>query len=590
MIRRIAVAFAVLVMNAQVAPGVTRTLQGGTLSGRVEVAAGQTREPLSSAKVTVTRVGQTFSNETWTDEGGEFLLANLPPGRYLVSASKSPFLSSAFGAARPGLPGVAITLAAGERRGDVAITLMKGGAVSGSLRDGFGTPQPGLDVTLQRVTSSAARPWRRTRRSDDRGQYRFFGVPPGRYVVSARPVLSGTDVSELTERQVDAALRWLEAGRPGRGPDVSSVASSPVQPGRSGSLAQTFHPSAMSMADARIIDVGYGEELGAVDVELRPHVSPQLNVRLHGGNPSSTSLLLLSSPTGSVPPRAATVNADGSMTFGRVSPGRHVLIGRWLAANRLAEVVRGTGGSPLDDSEFCQVVAEEIVIPNADEAVVDLDPGPCFQISFSARLLPGVSWPAGSRLSVELVPLSAALGQSVTISFQAPTDHRVAVGRGVALPGTYVLRATVHDGGGPTWGVAQATTTMGDLTNGPVRLDGSTGDITIELRLTDRLAAIQGRLESASGTSSSDHSIVVFPTDPSLWTMPHRGIRSSRPDSDGAFEIAGLPPGDYHVAAVSELDPAELFERSFLIDLIGAALPVTLGPGELRIQSVRVMR
>lgn len=590
MTRLIVVGFAVLVMSGQVAPGVTRAHQGVTVAGRVEVVAGTTHEPVASARVAVTRIGQPFSHDTWTDEGGLFVFPNLPPGRYVVTASKPPFLSSAFGAARPGLPGVAITLAAGERRDDVAITLRKGGAVSGTLRDGFGTRQPDIEVTLQRVMATAGRPWRRTLRSDDRGQYRFFGVPPGRYVISARPVLSGTDVNELTERQVDAALRWLEAGRPGIGPDATSMASLAVQPGRPGAMAPTFHPSAMSIADARVLDVAYGEELEAVDVDLRPHVSPQLNVRVHGVNPESASLMLLSSPTGGGPPKTATVNADGTMTFGRVTPGRHILSGRWMRADRLTEVVRGTTGSPIDDGESCEVAAEEVVVPNADEAVVDLYPGPCFQITLSARLLPGVSWPAGSRVRVELVPLSSALGQTVTTWLHAPADHIVAVPRGVALPGTYVLRAAVQDGGSPTWGVAQAATTVGDLIDGPVRLDGSSGDIRIEVGLTDRLAALRGLFESASGTTSSDHSIVVFPTDASLWATPHRRIRTSRPDSNGTFDLARLPPGEYHVAAVTDLDPIELSEEAFLRDLVGAALTVTLLPGEVRTQSVRLVR
>jgi hypothetical protein len=47
-----------------------------------------------------------------------------------------------------------------------------------------------------------------------------------------------------------------------------------------------------------------------------------------------------------------------------------------------------------------------------------------------------------------------------------------------------------------------------------------------------------------------------------------------------------LPPGKYLLAAVTDIDRDEQFDPAFLGALVPAAVPVTLQPGEKRVQDL----
>jgi hypothetical protein len=65
-------------------------------------------------------------------------------------------------------------------------------------------------------------------------------------------------------------------------------------------------------------------------------------------------------------------------------------------------------------------------------------------------------------------------------------------------------------------------------------------------------------------------------------------VTSAKPASDGTYRVRGLPPGQYYVCALSELDPNDLLDPSFLEQLAGASFTLTLAPGEARTQDLRL--
>ena len=65
----------------------------------------------------------------------------------------------------------------------------------------------------------------------------------------------------------------------------------------------------------------------------------------------------------------------------------------------------------------------------------------------------------------------------------------------------------------------------------------------------------------------------------------------TRPAADGQFSfggpgVASLPSGDYFLAAVMDLGRDEQFAPSFLAALVQAAAPITIAPGEKKIQDL----
>ena len=51
-----------------------------------------------------------------------------------------------------------------------------------------------------------------------------------------------------------------------------------------------------------------------------------------------------------------------------------------------------------------------------------------------------------------------------------------------------------------------------------------------------------------------------------------------------------MPPGEYRLVAVDDVEPGQWFDPAFLKELIGASMPVSLAPGEKRTQDIRTGR
>ncbi len=80
----------------------------------------------------------------------------------------------------------------------------------------------------------------------------------------------------------------------------------------------------------------------------------------------------------------------------------------------------------------------------------------------------------------------------------------------------------------------------------------------------------------------------MFPADKTLWGPQSRRIVSARPATDGHFRVANLPPGEYLIAAVNDVEQGQWFDPSFLAELEPAARHVTLADGEKKIQSFKI--
>ena len=63
---------------------------------------------------------------------------------------------------------------------------------------------------------------------------------------------------------------------------------------------------------------------------------------------------------------------------------------------------------------------------------------------------------------------------------------------------------------------------------------------------------------------------------------------SARADTSGAWILRDVPPGDYLVAALTDLAPEELADPTFLEQLLPNAVKVTVSDGENKTQDLRI--
>jgi hypothetical protein len=163
----------------------SRTNQTGTIAGVVTDRSGA---PVRLASVTLVSSQPAVKRSVSTDPHGRFMFVGLRAGRYSVTAQKQGFVRTGYGARAPGRPGIAIPLMAGQKLNTMDIVLARGGAVAGVVLDEAGDPVAGIAVRVHRVTLQDSE--RRLLQvggdqTDDRGAYRVFQLPPGKYFVSA---------------------------------------------------------------------------------------------------------------------------------------------------------------------------------------------------------------------------------------------------------------------------------------------------------------------------------------------------------------------------------------------------------------------
>ncbi|MCA1613425.1 MAG: carboxypeptidase-like regulatory domain-containing protein [Acidobacteria bacterium] len=160
----------------------------GTINVRV---LGEDNQPVAGAFVTAFQQGSTarVSYDNSGAASGRYVLTNLDPGVYRVSALAPGYVEETDPAADPAEPRHLY------RPGDsVTIRLTKGGVITGKVTDADGGPVVGARIVAVRVRDGAGRVLRQTgpvfssireRRTDDRGVYRLYGVPSGAYIVMA---------------------------------------------------------------------------------------------------------------------------------------------------------------------------------------------------------------------------------------------------------------------------------------------------------------------------------------------------------------------------------------------------------------------
>jgi hypothetical protein len=175
----------------------------GTAVIRGRVIAADTEAPIRRARVSwvpehTSSNGGLQAASVMTDTAGRYEIPNLPAGRYRVYARRSGYLLMGFGARRGGtsaraLPtqeqmGNPIDLADGQTFANANFRLPRAAAILGRIQDEFGDPLIASRVVASRFEIADGR--RRlvpfaTDATDDLGEYRLSGLPPGSYYIEA---------------------------------------------------------------------------------------------------------------------------------------------------------------------------------------------------------------------------------------------------------------------------------------------------------------------------------------------------------------------------------------------------------------------
>ena len=175
-----------------------------------------TTDPVPHARVMLTKADGRLADTrvTETDERGRFAFRSVAPGSYRLVTQHTAFIRPA---------GQTITIVAGQLIRDLVVALTPTGVITGRVVDEYGDPvadvyvRAAMDASVFETTTN------------DLGDYRLYGLPPGAYVVSAAPYLAASIQREAVPPVgMQTGMSHLEWFRRGVGSiAISEVAARP---------------------------------------------------------------------------------------------------------------------------------------------------------------------------------------------------------------------------------------------------------------------------------------------------------------------------------------------------------------------------
>jgi len=359
--------------------------------------------------------------------------------------------------------------------------------------------------------------------TNDLGEYRLFGLRPGRYFVSA----TYSTKNHALEQSGDAEDSGMAAA------EESSAER----------YVPTYYPGTPDAAKAATISVKPGDEIPSVDILLQRVAAYKVHGRIYNMIAHRTgkdvSIMMLprnSQLAGSVFNfEAAVLGKDGSFVLNDVLPGSYTLSAFWFDE-----------GKPY-------VAKQNIDVGNADVEGVTLTIAPGMTIN-GRVIWDGKPSLEGDELSIS--PFSSEQG----IDFGGAA--RVAPNGAFTLKDisedTYHLSVTGMSKDcyikAIRYGMADA------LYDGFAAQRGT--DASLEVTLSSRGARVQGTVTDADGLPLAGVWAVLVPEE------AHRGqmqmYKETRTDQYGHFELRGIPPGNYKLFSWDQVENGAWQDPEFL--------------------------
>jgi hypothetical protein len=526
---------------------------------------------------------------------GRFVFRDLPPGRYAVSATAFGYLPNTSPPHWIDLPGNSGTT-------QTTLRLWKAASISGMVTDDRGDPVVGVPVTAlrRRIAGGVALERSLDAMTDDRGQFRLAPLSPGTYVVAALSsssslpagLASAWDASagdrtaafQLRSQLLRGGLLLADVhGVELDGLILQQAGPAPVlsPEGYVLSYPSTFYPDTLRAANASEVTVGSGEPRIGIDLSVRYSPTTRVSGRLIGPADILSHVALRLVPFGieasndADPPGSyvALTDPDGVFTFIAVPAGEYELTASVAV------------GSEVDGTLYW--VSQPVTVDERGAMGLEALLKPGVIVTGRVEFRGEASTARPERLAVGLRPAAATEWRSMVQGTVRPDGTFTAVAGRLGPHEVYVAI-------GPsawTW----VSTSLGGrpLADGFATVtDAGVRDLV--LTMSDAPPTLMGTVVNDRGIADSSADVIVFPADTALWRqgfLRSPRVRLRHVSSTGAFEIAGLPIGEYHVAAVPPLSPGGWMTTDFLDQLTMSATTVTMRVGEItdvRLTTVRL--
>jgi len=539
-------AFVVALQIAQPQPAATPP--PGTAILRGHIFAADTGQPLRKAQVRI------FANEirenrtTTTDESGAYEFKELRAGRYTVSANKGSYVGVSYGQQRPTDAPKVLDILSNQLVERVDLSLPRGSIVRGRVVDEFGEPASEVQIATKRYQFMQGQrrlvPAGRMVTTNDIGEFRLFGIPPGQYYLTAT---------------------W----RNPNGMNPNSGANDRT------AYAPLYFPGTGNIAEAQRITLAAGQELADVVMVLKPTRASRVSGTVLGadGKPLSPGMIMVVQTNvgfGMSMAGSGQIRPDGSFTVSGLAPGSYMLrVQRMGGPGEGPETAMATVTTTGDDVSNLMLIAAK---PSNLSGRVVVDPSAVSALP--PVLMIGV-FPAEQIGIPAPPPPPVRVGEDFTFQTKSP-------------PGR--MRLTLGGMGPPPagWAVKSVRVNGVDVTDTGIDFRPNEDVSGVELELTNKLTAISGGVTDSRGNAAKDYTAVAFSQDKEKWTGAPRYQSTGRPDQEGRFKITGLPPGDYYVVAVDRVETGQWADPDFLESIRTSAMSMSLAEGETKALTLRM--
>jgi len=481
-----------------------------------------------------------------TDDGGKFTIEDVQPGNYTLQASKTGFLSNRYGARTPSAPGAIISVAEDADVENLEIKLTPQGTVSGRITDQDGEPVPHAWVFLIHAVYVNGKKQDTHNRvnADSLGVFTFSNVSPGRYVLNAQPIQKA----------------------PGLEPGISDL--------------QTYYPSVLDQADAAAdaaaIEMRPGARVDGINVRLIRGKSYYVRGKVtFNGAPVTAPLSIIVTNPGKFSSWGCRVR-DGSFVMNEQTPG--VFTMEVLGGNA-PEPLRGLVGRmqfTISDSDVNVVFPLQQGVEVSGRLDADGE-------DWQSRFSPGGGAPSDASAPIPrpTIRLTSAQWRNGSTSGRANDDGAFQLSP--AIPDDYLLDVAGLPKGSYVKSVRYGS---GGASQGPLRVESSAAKLEIEI--SSKGASINGVLRGDKGEPLAGYVVSAWPKTPNLWSASH-GVQFKTSDQRGMFEISGLAPGKYYVAAFEEIESGLRQYPGFLVKFADRAESVDLSEGSQATADVKAI-
>jgi len=476
------------------------------VTGRVATATDGT--PLKSSRVALMPEHRTRESQVYaavSDSSGRFIIKDVPAGRYQFLATHTGYVDQYY-RSNEADAGVILTLQPGQEVKDILFRMRLAAVITGRVNDEDGEPMSLVQVfALRRPTEDELEEWEdvslgsqrlvlaAAAQTDDRGQYRIFGLRAGEYCIKA----------------VDQDEPTFQTGH-----------ESVIREALGSQYAPVYYPGVTRQAETVVLSSGQEAQ---ADFAMRRIRGVDISGRVIGVNGKPADAFVYLEELGTADfgeDHSSTPDAKGEFKMKGIAPGSYVLHAQQ----------RSSGETSYHASQKIEVGGD-----NVDSITLALGRG----VSFSGRVqLSGAGTVRLERMFLQLVSND---DQSARAWTRVKTDGTFQF---VDVPdGAFAFRM---NGLEENWYLKSVRLGADDLLAKGLEVEKGESSGTIQVMVSNNGGELGGSVTQDDKPMIGAR--VRLTPDPETRFNRFRS-RTAFTDQAGRFSLIGLAPGRYRVIA-----------------------------------------